>query len=134
MIRSIHPFYLLAFLLMLLVTLMWKNSKTEDEIAYVQKERMEARSMAKRIVELKKVMASPQKRQLDDFLDSSVFGGSDLSHRVKNSRYVINSKRMNARQLQSVLNRVLNMSVKVSQLKVEAVDERYASFYMEISL
>lgn len=134
MIRSIHPLYLLAFLCMLLITLMWKNSQVEDQIAYLQKERAQSREMAKRIVSLKKVMKAPQKRQLNNFLDSSVFGGSDLTHRIKNGRYVISAKRLDARQLQSLLNRVLNMSVKVSQLKIEASDDRHASFYMEINL
>jgi len=134
MMRTIHPLYLVAFMLVLLATLVWQNTKIQGLIAYEQHERVEARSMAKRIVELKKVMKSPQKRQLDNFLNSSVFGGSDLSFRVKNGRYIINSKRMNARQLESVLNRVLNMTVKVAQLKVESKDDRYVSFYMEIVL
>ena len=134
MMRLIHPLYLLALMIMILFALVWQNSKVQGFIAFEQHERVEARSMAKRIIELKKVMKAPQKRQLDNFLKSSVFGGSDLSFRVKNSRYIINSKRMNARQLQSILNRVLNMSVKVSQLKVEDKDDRYVSFYMEIDL
>jgi len=134
MIRQIHPFYLLAMMLMLLLALMWKNSKIESEIAYIQNERIEERAIAKRIVELKKVMKAPQKKRLDDFLESSVFGSSDLSHRIKNGRYIISASRLNARQLQSILNRVLNMSVKVSQLKVEGKDDRSASFYMEINL
>jgi len=134
MMRTIHPLYLLAFMFVLLATLVWQNTKIQGLIAYEQHERVEARSMAKRIVELKKVMKAPQKQQLDNFLKSSVFGGSDLSFRVKNGRYVINSKRMNARQLESVLNRVLNMSVKVAQLKVQTQDDRYVSFYMEIVL
>ncbi len=134
MIRSIHPFYILLLLVVLLLTLMWKNSKVQGEISYMQNERVESRAIAKRIVELKKVMKSPQKKELDNFLESSVFGSSDVTHRVKNGRYIINAKRMNARQLQSVLNRILNMNVKVSQLKVEGNDDRHASFYMEINL
>jgi hypothetical protein len=121
-------------MLVLLATLVWQNTKIQGQIAYEQHERVEARSMAKRIIELKKVMKSPQKSQLDNFLKSSVFGGSDLSFRVKNGRYIINSKRMNARQLESVFNRVLNMNVKVAQLKVQGRDDRYVSFYMEIVL
>ena len=113
MMRTIHPLYVLVFMIVLLITLIWQNNKIEGLIAYTQQERVEARSMAKRIVELKKVMKSPQKNQLDGFLKSSVFGGSDLSFRVKNGRYIINSKRMNSRQLESVLNRVLNMSVRL---------------------
>ena len=134
MMRTIHPLYLLAFMVMLLITLVWQNSNIENLIAYEQQDRVEMRSMAKRIVALKKVMKAPQKNQLDSFLNGSVFGGSDLTHRVRNGRYIINSKRMNARQLQSILNRVLNMSVKISQLKIERADDHYASFYMEINL
>ncbi len=134
MMRTIHPLYVLAFMFVLLMTLIWQNNKIEASIAYTQQERAEARSMAKRIVELKKVMKSPQRNQLDNFLKSSVFGGSDLSFRVKNGRYIINSKRMNSRQLESILNRILNMSVKVAQLKIDRQDDRYVSFYMEIVL
>jgi len=134
MIRTIHPLYLVAFMLVLLATLVWQNTKVQGLIAYEQHERVEARSMAKRIVELKKVMKAPPKHQLDNFFKSSVFGGSDLNFKVKNGRYIINSKRMNARQLESALNRVLNMNVKVAQLKIHRQDDRYVSFYMEIVL
>ena len=134
MIRTIHPLYILAFMVVLLATLVWQNTKIEGLIAYKLHERMEARSMAKRIVELKKVMKSPQKNQLDSFLKGSVFGGSDLSYRVKNGHYIINSKRMNSRQLESILNRILNMNVKIAQLKVDTKDDRHVSFYMEIVL
>jgi len=134
MIRLIHPFYLLAMMILLLVALVWKNSQIKDEISYIQHQRLEARALAKRIIELKKVMNAPQKKELDDFLESSVFSNSDVRHRVKNGRYIINAKHMNARQLLSVLNRVLNMSVKVSQLKIESSDDRHVSFYMEINL
>ncbi len=134
MMRTIHPLYVLVFMFVLLMTLIWQNNKIEGSIAYIQQERAEARSMAKRIVELKKVMKSPQKNQLNNFLKGSVFGGSDLSYRVKNGRYIINSKRMNSRQLESILNRILNMSVKVAQLKIDRQDDRYVSFYMEIVL
>jgi hypothetical protein len=134
MIRTIHPFYLLGLMSVLLVILIWQNSKIQNNISSMQSERSSARSMAKRIVDLKKVMKAVDKRQLDNYLDGPLFAGSALTHKVKNKRYIVDAKEMNARQLQSFLNRILNMSVKVMQLKIQSKDDKHASLYMEISL
>jgi len=134
MMRTIHPLYLVAFMGLLLVTLIWQNSKIENEIAFDLKERASARTMAKRIVDLKKVMKTANKSQIDRFLEGSLFAGADLTHRVKAERYIINAKSMNARQIQAFLNRILNMSVKVMQLKIESKDDKHVSLYMEIGL
>ena len=134
MMRTIHPLYLLAFMGLLLVILIWQNAKIENEISYDLSERASARTMAKRIVDLKKVMKTANKSQIDRFLDGALFAGAELTHRVKAERYIINAKNMNARQIQAFLNRVLNMSVKVMQLKVESKDDKHVSLYMEISL
>jgi len=134
MIRTIHPLYLLGLMFILLLTLIWQNSKIESEISFELNKRADERVMAKRIVDLKKVMQTAHKGQIDSFLDSSLFAGAEMTHRVKNGRYIINAKSMNARQLQSYLNRILNMSVKVMQLKVESKSDKHVSLYMEISL
>ena len=134
MMRTIHPLYLLGLMVAILLTLVWQTNMVEKEISYAQSERANARVMAKRIVDLKKVMKTANKSQIDRFLDGSLFAGAELTHRVKSKRYIINAKSMNARQLQSFLNRILNMSVKVMQLKVESKDDKHASLYMEISL
>ena len=134
MMRTIHPLYLLGLMLILLLNLIWQNSKLENEMAYERGDRENARAMAKRIVDLKKVMQTVNKGQIDAFLDGSLFSEAELIHRVKNGRYIINAKNMNARQLQSFLNRILNMSVKVMQLKIESKNDKHTSLYMEISL
>jgi len=134
MMRTIHPVYLLGLLVAILMTLVWQNSRVQSEIAYMQTERSSARVMAKRIIDLKKVMKTANRSQIDRFLEGSLFAGSELRHRVKSKRYIVDAKNMNARQLQAFLNRILNMSVKVMQLKIESKDEKHASLYMEISL
>jgi len=134
MIRSIHPFYFLGLMSFLLVALIWKNSSIQDEITSVQSERTQARAMAKRIVDLKKVMKTANKSQIDIFLNGNLFAGSELTHKINNKRYVITAKELNARQLQSLLNRMLNMSVTVMQLKIQRSDEKHVSLNMEISL
>lgn len=134
MIRTIHPLYLLGLMLLLLFALIWRNTIMQNEIAYEVSERSNARVMAKRIIELKKVMKAPNQAQMDNFLNGSLFAGSELTHRVKSGRYIINAKAMNARQVQSFLNRILNMSVKVTQLKMESRDDKHVSVHMEIAL
>ena len=134
MMRTIHPLYLLAFMVILLLAIIFENARVEEAIAYDLSERASARVMAKRIVDLKKVMKPANRSQIDRFLDGSLFAGAGLTHRVKSKRYIVNAKNMNARQLQAFLNRILNMSVKVMQLKVQSKDDKHASLYMEISL
>ncbi len=134
MIRSIHPFYLLGLMVVVLVTLVWQNAKIQEEISSEMSERVNAKIMAKRIIDLKKVMKSPDKSQLDRFLEGSAFAGSELSHRIKNGQYVIDAKHMNAGQLQSFLNRILNMNVEVTQLKIETQDDKHVSVNMEIRI
>ncbi len=134
MIREFHPLYLLGVMLLLLSALIWQNSKIQDEIAYELSERANARTMATGIVELKKVMKSPNQSQLDHFLQGPVFAGAELSHRIKNGRYIIQARQMSARQLQSFLNRVFNMNVEVSSLKLETVDDKHVALKMEISI
>lgn len=134
MIRSIHPFYILGLMSVLLVILIWQNNKIQNNISNMQSERASAQSMAKRIVDLKKVMIAVDKVRLDKYLDGAIFSGAELTHKVKTKRYIINAKHMNARQLQSFLNRILNMSVKVKQLKIQPTDDKHASLSMEISL
>lgn len=134
MMRTIHPLYLLGLMVAILLILVWQNNKIENEISYAQSERASARVMAKRIVDLKKVMKTANKSQIDRFLEGSLFAGAEVTHRAKSKRYIVNAKNMNARQLQAFLNRILNMSVKVMQLKVESKDDKHASLYMEISL
>ena len=134
MMRSIHPLYLLGLLVSILFMLVWQNAKLEKEISYTQSERAKARLMAQRIVDLKKVIKTANKAQLNRFFKGSVFVGAELSHKVKNQRYIINAKNMSSKQLQTFLNRILNMSVNIMQLKIERKDDKHASLYMEISL
>lgn len=134
MIRSIHPLYLLGLMAVFLLTLIWQNAKIENEISEKLSERANAKVMAKRIVELKKVMRTGNKGQIDTFLDGPLFSNIELTHSVKGERYIIDAKSMNARQLQSFLNRILNMSVNVVKLKIDRKDDKQASLYMEISL
>lgn len=134
MIRSIHPFYVLGLMSVLLMILIWQNNKIQNNISDLQTERASARVMAKRVVDLKKVMKAVDRVQLDRYLDGTMFSGAELTHKVKAKRYTINAKQMNARQLQALLNRILNMSVKVMQLKIRSIDDKHASLYMEISL
>ncbi len=134
MIRNINPLYILAIMLLILFNLIWKNISIENSIAQEHAERASTTMMAKGIVALKNVMKTPDTRQIDKFLNTAQFSGSGLSHRVENGRYVIESKGIDARQLQTLLNYVLNMSINVAQLKIERIDDMQASLYMEISL
>ncbi|MDF1879702.1 hypothetical protein JHD50_00030 [Sulfurimonas sp. MAG313] len=134
MIRSIHPLYFVAFMGTLLVILIWQNTIMNEAIVYEQSERANARVMAKRIIDLKKLMKTANKTQIDRFLDGALFAGAELTHRVKSNRYIIEAKNMSGRQLQSFLNHILNLSVKVMQLKVDSKDEKHVRVYMEISL
>lgn len=134
MIRSIHPLYLVGLMVAFLLTLIWQNTKINNEIFEEQSERANAKVMATRIVELKKVIRTGNKGQMDAFLDGPLFSGTELTHNVKGERYVIDANNMNARQLQSFLNRILNMSVNVVKLKIDRKDDKRVSLYMEISL
>jgi hypothetical protein len=134
MIRNIHPLYILAIMLLILFSLILKNSDIENTIAQEHAERASMTMTAKRIVSLKDVMKVPDTGQIDKFLNTAQFSGAGLSHRVKNERYVIESQGIDARQLQTLLNYILNMSVNIAQLKMERIDEMQASLYMEISL
>lgn len=134
MIRNIHPLYILAIMLFILFNLVWKNSDIENKIAQEHAERASMTMMAKRIAALKNVMKTPDTKHVDKFLDAAQFSGAGLSHRVKNERYVIDSNNIDARQLQTLLNYVLNMNVNVVQLKIERIDDMQASLHMEISL
>ena len=134
MMRSIHPFYILGLMSVVLALLIWKNSTIQNEIAYAQSERSNANVMAKRIVDLKKVMKAANTSQIDKFLNGNLFAGAELKHKIKNKRYIISAKQMNGRQLQSLLNRMLNMSLNIKQLKVQRSDEEYINLHMEIGL
>lgn len=134
MIRNIHPLYILAIMLLILFSLIVKNNDIENSIAQEHAERASMTMMAKRIVSLKKVMKTPNTSQIDKFLSTAQFSGAELSHRVKNGLYIIDSQGIDARQLQTLLNYVLNMSVNIAQLKMERIDEMQASLYMEIRL
>lgn len=134
MIGKLHPLYFLGFILLILVNIIWKNSEIENKIAQEYAERADTEMMAKRIVELKKVMNAPEKTRIDKMLNAAQFSGADLSHQIKNGHYIIDAKSLDGRQLQTLLNYVLNMSVNVTQLKIERKDDKQASLYMEISL
>ena len=134
MIRSIHPLYMLGLMVALLLSVIWKNSTIENEIVNELSERANAKVMAKRIVELKKVMQTGSKGEIERFVDGVVFSNAELTHKVKGDRYIIDAKNMNAGQLQSFLNRILNMSVNILQMKVERKDDKTVSLYMEIGL
>lgn len=134
MIRNIHPLYILAIMLLILFILIVKNSDIENSIAQEHAERASMTMMAKRIVSLKDVMKAPNTSQIEKFLNTAQFSGAGLFNRVKNGRYVIESQGIDARQLQTLLNYILNMSINVAQLKIERIDDMQASLYMEISL
>lgn len=134
MISRIHPLYILGIMALVLVNLIWKNSDIENNIAREHADRASMTALSKRIVELKKVMKTPETSQIEKFLKTPQFGGADLKQQIKNERYVIDAKSIDARQIQTLLNYLLNMSVTVSQLKIERIDELQASLYMEINL
>ncbi|MBE0499671.1 MAG: hypothetical protein IBX43_10635 [Campylobacterales bacterium] len=134
MIRNIHPLYILSIMLLILFSLIVKNSDIENSIAQEHAERASMTMMAKRIESLRDVMKTPATSQIEKFLNTAQFSGAGLSYRVKNGRYVIESQGIDARQLQTLLNNVLNMSVSIAQLKMERIDDMQTSLYVEISL
>ncbi len=134
MIRSIHPLYFLGMLIVLLAVLIWQNSRVQEEIAYELAQRSKAKALAKDIVALKKVMETPNTSSLDNFLQGSVFAGAQLSHRIKSGHYIVAAQSMDARQIQTFLNRIFNMSLKVVQFKMQRLDDKHVELYMEVEL
>lgn len=134
MIRRIHPLYLLASMTLVLLILIWKNGVITDEIVYEQSQRETAKTLAKRIVELKKVMQSSSKSELDRFIKGTQFRGAQISTKVKNNVYIVEAKSMNARQLQAFLNRILNISVQVEKFSVSRQNTKEIRLNMEIGL
>ncbi len=102
MIQRLHPLYLLVFMLILLLTLIWNNTSIEEDISAELNNIASNKVMAKRIVGLKKVMKTAKQSQIDRLLDAPLYSGSELTHRIKNKRYIINAKNMSARQLQAI--------------------------------
>ena len=134
MIRTIHPLYLLASMILLLIILIWQNSVITDEIVYEKSQRESAETLAKHIVELKKVMRSPSKSELDSFIKGTQFRGAQITSKFRNGRYTVQAKSMNARQLQAFLNRILNMSAKIESFGVSRKSSKEIRLDMEISL
>ncbi len=134
MIRTIHPLYFLVGMLILLFMIIWKNGVITDEILYEKGQRETAETLAKDIVELKKVMRAPSQSELDHFIKATQFRNAQMTSKVRNGIYAIEAKNMNARQLQAFFNRILNMSVQVEKLHIDRINEKQIHLDMEISL
>lgn len=134
--KQINPLYLSAFLGFVFLLVMFKLTSAQADQELLTSELQKTQRMGKRIEALKKSWgdSSQSKRMLLRLVKSGPLRNSGLVHEAKASVFSISSNSLNTKALDYLLNKVLNESYRIKNMRIQYVDTEHVTLNMEIAL
>ena len=132
--RELNPLHIGALLLVVLIFGFFKLSGAKEELKNERMELKEMTKMAQELSTLKKVYGDKNKllASLNRIVRQPSLKSADLKQKVHSHSVVITSQSMSAKQLRSLLTKVLNGTYNITQLSIQHKTNENVSLQMEI--
>jgi hypothetical protein len=132
--NRINPFYLLAFLVIILLFSFFKLSEKKNEFIDVNNEYKESTALALQLSGLHDSYSNKKriKKSIARILKQSSLSSVNIEQKITSSGIKLTSSRMNKIALNSLMGKILNASYNVKSLKILRIDKQNVSFKMEI--
>ena len=134
--KQINPLHLLILLTVLLVAMLFALEKKKSELVEVKSEIVKTTQIADDLVSLKKSWGNKKltKAKLLKLLKNSTVANAGVEYDVSSSKVVINAESMKSKEFSYFMNKVFNMALNITSLKVRSLDKHHVSLHMEVSL
>jgi Tfp pilus assembly protein PilN len=134
--NKINPLYLFAFLVLVVLFMVYQNSRMQSKIVLTAQKNIQLERTGKHIKTLKEQWKNPKKAQkrIDAILSQHIFKTKIVKKERKKEVYKIELKELTAAQLDSLVNKFLNEPLSVRKIKMTRNDDKNVSVYMEFIL
>lgn len=134
--KQINPLYAAAFLLTVLFLILFQVSSAKSTQQELLASLEQRGTMATNIQELKENWdnKSKTKKEIQRFLNSAVLKTADIKQGKTNNRIKLSAEKLTNKELNFLLNKLLNGTFTLFQLRIDRVDNTHASFQAEIEV
>ena len=132
--NRINPLYTIALLVTILIVGIFKLQNTRSELKELKKSYKETKTLSTELSMLKAQYknSSKIKISLRNILKNPILKSSLLDYSFKKSSLFINSKSIDINALNFLMSKILNASYQINKLDIKKLDDKTASFKMEI--
>lgn len=132
--NRINPLYIIALLVTILIVGIFKLQNIRNELKELKKSYKETKTLSTELSMLKAQYknSSKIKISLRNILKNPILKSSLLDYSFKKSSLFINSKSIDINALNFLMSKILNASYQINKLDIKRLNDKTASFKMEI--
>jgi len=132
--NRINPLYIIALLVTILIVGIFKLQNTRSELKELKKSYKETKTLSTELSMLKAQYknSSKIKISLRNILKNPILKSSLLDYSFKKSSLFVNSKSIDINALNFLMSKILNAPYQINKLDIKRLDDKTASFKMEI--
>lgn len=132
--NRINPLHVAILIVIVLLFFMFKLSGAKDDLAQTKELYKETLELSTELNSLNKAYQDKNRvrKSVNRLLKQSSVASANLIQNVGKSSIVLSSKSINKNALNSLMGKILNGSYNVYSFKIKNIDNKNASFKMEI--
>ncbi len=132
--NRLNPLYIAALIMTILIIGIFKLQSTKNELKELKKSYKEAKILSTELSALKAQYKNKSKIKISlrSILKSPTLKSAQLDYSFKKSSLHINSKSINLATLNFLMSKILNATYQINKLDIKRLDDKKASFKMEI--
>lgn len=131
--NRINPLFIVAFIIVVLIMGIFKLDDTKNELKELKESYKEAEALSIELSALKSQYKNKSKIKvsLRNILKNPTLSSS-IKYKFKKSSLLINSKSIDLSTLNFLMSKILNSTYQINTLNIKRLDDKKASFKMEI--
>jgi len=132
--NQVNPIHIGAFLLVLILFLLFKLSGIKEELVEVKQDYKVSKKLAVNVSSLKSVYENKKKTQeaIERILRQSSLKSASFNLKKEKKSIKISSKSIDTQALNSFMGKILNGSYDISLLKIKKLSQTTSSLELEI--
>jgi hypothetical protein len=123
--NKINPIHIIALLFVICAFFIFKTNNSKDELNQLNDDYKKRVVIATELKEL--VKAYTNKRTVENLLR-----GLSVDKDMKKSSVILSSKSMDKKDLDKIMNKILNATCNITSLNIKKIDEKFVAFEVEI--
>ncbi len=132
--NRINPIHIFILIVVLFGFFTFKLNQTKEELRNIKNEYKKTLDVAIQIDAFKKSYKNKAqiKKKINQILKSRTLRKVNIIKEIKNSKIILKSKEMDIASLNYLMGKVLNSTFIVSKLSIKKINNKKATFMMEI--
>ncbi|MEO1954890.1 MAG: hypothetical protein ABGW74_09310 [Campylobacterales bacterium] len=132
--NRINPIHIFILIVVLFGFFTFKLNQTKEELRNIKNEYKKTLDVAIQIDAFKKSYKNKTqiKKKINKILKSHTLRKVNITKEIKNSKIILKSKEMDIASLNYLMGKVLNSTFIVSKLSIKKINNKKATFMMEI--